>query len=529
MSKKKPEIADTNSGAGLAREKRSPRRSKIRKSPASKAEPAEDETYYRDLGEQTPLIENVKPSPLNPRKTFDQVRLQTLADSIAKHGQLQPVVMRLVGSDGGGAKQYELISGERRWRAVALAGVLRINGKVIECDDRTAIELRGMENFERQDFNPIEEAIWFQQMIDHGGYDQTSLAKLVRLDRSQISNRIRLLKLPVHFQEMVIDGSLPATHAREIVSWVDYPMIMDAVELAFRGREIADSTVSSLKTILITAVTAATRSMDDARFELTKALIEDLRVVQVPRFAGDDVGHLRAFNKELWDELQEKSPGGESPPEPPSRSATKSSNEPKNEGVVDDSGPMAEEIERVEISNPDDVHLKNHFVEIFAKAIDRELKPAVALKLFTVLWACDNPSMVLCTIGQLSKVDIGEFPEQHEVYDIYPTMSPKNFASICRSVVSEFLRREPETYFDLAVMVKAAKEIGIDPISDWKPDIRILGSCSDTSLTAFFEMVDLKSLDHWNRAERISHLVEFWPPGEIPELLKPSEFAGEEK
>ncbi|MBB6181416.1 ParB/RepB/Spo0J family partition protein [Pseudorhizobium flavum] len=157
-------------------------------------------------------IEYVSRNPRNPRRQFDEAELQDLASSISQHGIVQPVVVRPVGD------RYEIIAGERRWRAAQLAGLHEIPVIVRDVDDRTALEIAIVENVQRADLNPLEEALGYDQLIAEYGYTQNDLGGIIGKSRSHVANSLRLLKLPEPVRDMLASGELSAGHARALVT-----------------------------------------------------------------------------------------------------------------------------------------------------------------------------------------------------------------------------------------------------------------------------------------------------------------------
>ncbi len=188
-------------------------------------------TVYPD---RTVPIEFVARSPRNPRRYFDEAELQDLAGSIRQHGIVQPVVVRTVGTD-----RFEIIAGERRWRAAQLAGLVQIPVIVRDVDDRTALELAIVENVQRADLNPLEEALGYEQLIAEHGYTQNDLGEIIGKSRSHVANSLRLLKLPDPVRDMLADGSLSAGHARALVSTPD-PHVL-AKTIAQKGLSVRDA------------------------------------------------------------------------------------------------------------------------------------------------------------------------------------------------------------------------------------------------------------------------------------------------
>lgn len=179
-------------------------------------------------------IEHVVRNPRNPRRTFDEAELQELASSIRQHGIVQPVVVRTI---AGG--QYEIIAGERRWRAAQLAGFAEIPVIVRDVDDRTALELAIVENVQRSDLNPLEEALGYEQLIAEHGYTQNDLGEIIGKSRSHVANSLRLLKLPGEVRDMLASGSLSAGHARALIP-TSNPLML-AKTVVSKGMSVRDT------------------------------------------------------------------------------------------------------------------------------------------------------------------------------------------------------------------------------------------------------------------------------------------------
>lgn len=160
----------------------------------------------------------LRPNPRNPRKTFDDGDLADLAASIRERGVVQAILVRPA---GGGSDGYEIIAGERRWRAAQRAGLHEVPIVVHDVSDREALELAIIENVQRADLNPLEEAIGYQQLIDEHGYSQGQLGEVIGKSRPHIANTLRLLRLPEPVQVYVRSGQLSAGHARALVTLDD--------------------------------------------------------------------------------------------------------------------------------------------------------------------------------------------------------------------------------------------------------------------------------------------------------------------
>ncbi|MGG7517927.1 ParB/RepB/Spo0J family partition protein [Allorhizobium undicola] len=179
-------------------------------------------------------IEFVSRNPRNPRRYFDETVLQELAGSIRQHGIVQPVVVRTIQLD-----RFEIIAGERRWRAAQLAGLVEIPVIVRDVDDRTALELAIVENVQRADLNPLEEALGYEQLIADYGYTQNDLGEIIGKSRSHVANSLRLLKLPDPVRDMLAEGSLSAGHARALVSTSDPTQL--ARQIVTKGMSVREA------------------------------------------------------------------------------------------------------------------------------------------------------------------------------------------------------------------------------------------------------------------------------------------------
>ena len=157
-------------------------------------------------------ISQVETCSSQPRKRFDDESLQELADSISQHGIIQPLTVRKLSSG-----YYQIIAGARRWRAARLAGLQEVPVIVIEADDRKAAELAMIENLQREDLNPMEEAAGFQSLIESYHMTQEEAAQRVGKSRSAVTNALRLLGLPPSVRKLVEEGKLSAGHARALV------------------------------------------------------------------------------------------------------------------------------------------------------------------------------------------------------------------------------------------------------------------------------------------------------------------------
>jgi ParB family transcriptional regulator, chromosome partitioning protein len=186
-------------------------------------------------------IEEVHPGPHQPRKTFDDERLDELAESIRTQGIIQPLVVRRSPSGSG----FELIAGERRWRAAQRAGLHEVPVVVREVAERQAFEMALVENLQRADLNPIEEAEGYQRLFTEFGYTQEALADRVGKDRSTVANALRLLRLPGSVRELVVGGRLAMGHARALLG-LDSDAAIDRLARQTVARDLSVRQVEAL-------------------------------------------------------------------------------------------------------------------------------------------------------------------------------------------------------------------------------------------------------------------------------------------
>ena len=172
------------------------------------AEEPQEKSAYQSLP-----IYKVEPNPDQPRKDFDPEELENLAESIRVHGLIQPLTVREMPTG-----YYQIIAGERRWRAARLARLSEVPVVIIEADDRKAMELALIENLQRQDLNPVEEALGYKSLMEDYGLTQEEAAARVGKSRPAVANALRLLGLNPEVLELVRSGSLTAVHARAIAS-----------------------------------------------------------------------------------------------------------------------------------------------------------------------------------------------------------------------------------------------------------------------------------------------------------------------
>lgn len=184
-------------------------------------------------GFRTIPLRKIEPNQAQPRRTFDEEALKELENSIRRHGVLSPITVRATQNG-----MYQIIAGERRWRAARRAGLESIPAMVVEADDQTMMELAMIENLQREDLNPIEEAEGFRALIDDFGMKQEVVAERVGRSRSAVANSLRLLSLSDEIRAMLSEGKLTAGHARAVLA------VQDESKREQAARAIAESGMS---------------------------------------------------------------------------------------------------------------------------------------------------------------------------------------------------------------------------------------------------------------------------------------------
>lgn len=178
-------------------------------------------------------VSALSPHPDQPRRHFDEAALDELAQSIAARGLIQPIVVRPHGHD------YQIVAGERRWRAAQRARLHEVPAIVREFDDSETLEIALLENIQRRDLNAIEEATAYRRLVDEFGHSQAELGKLVHKSRSHVANLLRLLDLPPKVQGLVVDGALEMGHARALIGAPDAEAL--AAQVVARGLSVRET------------------------------------------------------------------------------------------------------------------------------------------------------------------------------------------------------------------------------------------------------------------------------------------------
>ena len=246
--------------------------------------PIEDEISVENSAYRLLPLHRVEPNPGQPRHNFDEEELQALADSISLHGVVQPLTVRELSSGF-----FQIIAGERRWRAARLAGLSEIPAVVIDADDRKVMELALIENLQRQDLNPIEEALGYRSLMDEYGLTQENVATQVGKSRPAVANALRLLLLPDTILEMVQSGALSAGHARAVLSIKTEKKQLEAAQkivnlgLSVRQAESLCKNLSKEPSLKQQTITLAVDYVAECEKNLSKQLGRGVKIINGKR------------------------------------------------------------------------------------------------------------------------------------------------------------------------------------------------------------------------------------------------------
>lgn len=246
-------------------------------------------------------LTKVEPRQDQPRNQFDEAALQELSDSIAQYGVIQPITVRRLDSG-----YYQIIAGERRWRAARMAGLTEVPVRVIEADDRRTAELALVENLQREDLNPLEEAMGYRSLINEFGLTQDEAARSVGKSRSAVSNSLRLLSLSPKVLEMVQNGRISAGHARALLPIVNGKMQEDAAEEVFmKGLSVRSTEQLAARMTRMPALKEKAPAVDavdyaaEESLSLTKVLARKCRIVEGKRTGRIEIEFYNANDREV--------------------------------------------------------------------------------------------------------------------------------------------------------------------------------------------------------------------------------------
>ncbi|HCT16519.1 MAG TPA: stage 0 sporulation protein J, partial [Ruminococcaceae bacterium] len=248
-------------------------------------------------------IMEIEPNHDQPRKDFDEKALSELAESIEQHGVLQPLVVRPLANGA-----YQLVAGERRWRAARIAGLTEVPVVIKELSDEEVIEIAMIENLQREDLNPLEEALGYRYMMDELGITQEQAAEKVGKSRPAVANALRLLKLPDEVQEMVKNNLISPGHARALLGFDSEDMIIQTAKLIVKEdlsvREVETMVKNSKKTPKIPKQQKRDKFFSEVELALVENLGRKVKIKESKRDAG--LLEIEFFDKDDLESLAMK-------------------------------------------------------------------------------------------------------------------------------------------------------------------------------------------------------------------------------
>ena len=248
----------------------------------------------------TAPVEHLVPSPLQPRRSFAEEDIASLADSIRERGILQPILVR---PDAGRPGRYEIVAGERRWRAAQVAQLHEVPIIVRELADEGVLEIALVENIQRTDLNPLEEATGYRRLIDEFGHTQDSLSRVIGKSRSHIANTLRLLSLPDAVHRHIETGTLSAGHARTLIGAADPVGLAEKVVQGGLNVRQTEALVKKEKRPAGAAAPAARKDPDTAALE--RRLSDMLGLKVAIDFRGETIGGKITVQYSTLDQLDE--------------------------------------------------------------------------------------------------------------------------------------------------------------------------------------------------------------------------------
>ena len=248
-------------------------------------------------------IMEIEPNHDQPRKDFDEKALSELAESIEQHGVLQPLVVRPLANGA-----YQLVAGERRWRAARIAGLTEVPVVIKELSDEEVIEIAMIENLQREDLNPLEEALGYRYMMDELGITQEQAAEKVGKSRPAVANALRLLKLPDEVQEMIKNNLISPGHARALLGFDSEDMIIQTAKLIVKDdlsvREVETMVKNSKKTPKIPKQLKRDKFFSEVELALVENLGRKVKIKESKRDAG--LLEIEFFDKDDLESLAMK-------------------------------------------------------------------------------------------------------------------------------------------------------------------------------------------------------------------------------
>lgn len=260
-----------------------------------------DDNTTDSVSSQVLRISEIEPNRSQPRKNFDDESISALADSIKQHGILQPILVRPYGNS------YQIVAGERRWRAARMLGMSEVPVQIKELSDLEAMQLALIENLQRENLNPIEEALGYYELNESFGMTQDEISKTVGRSRSAIANSLRLLGLPDEIREMLENSELTVGHAKALLSIEDEDEMIEAAQKASDGKMTVRALEKMVQNMYKEPVITDNSHIDSYFKEMELGLNDALgRKVKVEYGKNKGVLILEFYDKDDLSELAEK-------------------------------------------------------------------------------------------------------------------------------------------------------------------------------------------------------------------------------
>ncbi len=249
-------------------------------------------------------LDQLSPNPFQPRSDFDQEKLDELAQSIKEHGIIQPIVVRHV--EG----KYQIVAGERRWRAAQIAGLEKVPVVVKEMDDASMMQMALIENVQREDLNPMEEALAYKRLMEEFELKQDEVASRVGKSRSAVANSVRLLNLPEEVQNLVSQGNISSGHARALLGLASKDMVIKLAErIVSKGLSVrqVEEIIKDMHRLSSSTTTTVTRTSKDPNITDLEDSIQKILGTKVKMVGSYDKGKIEInyYSSEDLDRLIE--------------------------------------------------------------------------------------------------------------------------------------------------------------------------------------------------------------------------------
>lgn len=466
-------------------------------------------------------LDDIQPAANNHRKGFDRQELSELTDSIKQHGVLQPILLRQISiSPDGTSRLYEIIAGERRWRAAMNAGLSQIPAQISERAGLQASLAMFEENIRRVDLSPIERAQAIQTLMAEHKLSQKEVGKIIGVQQGQVSNELRLLNLPLVWQERLSAGKVAPTLIRPLLPYCDLPHVLEAIEFNAKEEESLDE--PTIKGRLKVAILKHSRPIkyqanwrtfsapkkEERHFKNCSP--ENLKAL-APRtidLLHEWEGQERTFNVELFDQLNAE----------PLATRVKKNNAHKKEVTSRHSSPaggsksaMSPFKNELRVKHAID----NEMSVLLAEAIEKSKDKASVAKLCTA-YAIAHGGEHSFLFENPDSRNLDELPGQ--ILDLLLKDSSQQFQARLRTAVLNDLRAESSLGMEGWLAFSACLQVNL--VDHWKPTNHLLDNLTDAGLANMSELIT-EDLPNWTREESIVQLAARWPPGLIPDFLRP--------